>query len=662
MIKISSVNLFLGACVLIWVVFTPFFPATLYGDDLVWFWSAINNDCELVRPCSDQKYRPLSDAVQFLAFHAFERKIDLYIVLNTAALAFTAVVFLRCCQLIFPRVTVSFLLALGLAFCISRFSWFQVSQVIGSVEWVGSGLSIISIALFLTALRFGYEGRDALRARFITLAVMSAIISPFAHERFAFLGQAFALAILILPSLGELNRLLRISLVVVSALSPLWNFLFKKLLGVGYLVGTGGAALDFNFNTFKTVFSEAFFSTIGINWGPAYLVGLPFGDAGLFTKLISVFAATSVFLLLIFYFFHFFIESRRRLTAGAVDSATKSGFAQDLNYLPLFFLAIFLLGLLAASVTFRMEQRWLFVPYLGLLLFFVSIAALGSYKGLALKWLPAVKCIPLFFVLINLLTLEGYKNIYAYRAATFASQVLRYEMNAYIAKPSALYFSASEEYCRWALGDGLLFKVYLNVDIPVHCSELDADTDATAIRHYSFGGDLAVRNTTSAARRSIKRRSEYVVYDFLERFSNGNIDGPSGSVATPTGDGVILLDQNFPSGQERRLVILPGYAARFFIPTKVEGDKLIFAPSLVYPSHSAGLTVRVIAGGIEVLRERVVVELLADDKFSVGDRVIDLEAVGAGPLEVRFEVDANGGSPNAVWVALSEPRIVGGAE
>jgi hypothetical protein len=129
-------------------------------------------------------------------------------------------------------------------------------------------------------------------------------------------------------------------------------------------VGTGSSSgLGFSWETTRDHLIAAGLNLVGINWGPAYLVGQPFeAHPQWFQMLVGVQAATLVLVGIVVTFG--FLSANR-------EKRWSELFPQSVNS----FLTPILLGLLLVAliipvvITIRIEQRWLLTPFIVALLF-----------------------------------------------------------------------------------------------------------------------------------------------------------------------------------------------------------------------------------------------------------------------------------------------------
>ena len=134
------------------------------------------------------------------------------------------------------------------------------------------------------------------------------------------------------------------------------NIILKVLVfKIPFFVGTGSAwELGFNFNTAVIHYFLSILNIVGINIGPGYLYGLTFNSPEMAVqyKIVSLSVTVIPLLILgIFIFTHIIFNE---------DQNSKTDEIKKM------FLAVFLvcLMILSFSVTIRVEQRWIYAPFI----------------------------------------------------------------------------------------------------------------------------------------------------------------------------------------------------------------------------------------------------------------------------------------------------------
>lgn len=240
----------------------------------------------------------------------------------------------------------------------SRFAGFFVLQGYGAME---------SIALFWMLVTLVLIERSWARHSSILLATatVSSITAGFAHERYLVLIPFVSVAAILAP--WRLPHLSRTALAVLPWMGGLCNFAVKTwLLGVDFLTPGGGGNTQ-GLRQVVSYFLIGLANISGYNAGPSYLSG---SDA----KLLGVqgwLVAACMFVPLGALGLVFVARSRRTVANGVRQVVLAGSLLAPL--------------LLSASIQGRQEFRWLYGPFVVLLLGVAWCAGrLPSRSGLAL--------------------------------------------------------------------------------------------------------------------------------------------------------------------------------------------------------------------------------------------------------------------------------------
>jgi hypothetical protein len=203
-------------------------------------------------------------------------------------------------------------------------------------------------------------------------------------------------------------------LLLAASVFPVALNLYLKIfiLKIRAFDGTGGVPIQqsFNFKQFFEFILSSWVYIFGINAGPTYLNGISSKNVPLY---IDILIALAILCLLI-------------LSGVFVSSI----YRDDRKNRPirwkniiLFFSFIFS-AILAASVTFRLEMRWLYAPFIGLLFLFAYIS------GVILSCKTFIKfCYILVFLWVSITIpveifyRKHYKNIYYWGDQSFGNSI-----------------------------------------------------------------------------------------------------------------------------------------------------------------------------------------------------------------------------------------------
>lgn len=338
--------------------FYPLMTESFHSDDLDYYLRFLNGECgtrasEILNTACMDKFRPIAAAIVLLFFNLVGPDIIYYYVLNIFLLGASATIFFLIAFNLSRSFITSFLLALLVA--TSRFSAYQVTQVIGPVE----GLALL---LFLGIIYCVIQGshKDSSPNYYSWLSLFLCFLLIHNHERYIVVAFWMVIAFIYLPAYRNLSIVNLSSIILGCFLIPVLYVAYKTLaLNSSFLMGTGGAPLDLNLDTKIIHLKQALLTLSGFNSGEQYLVAAPASEFEIFPFwLLSWFIAISYLLLA-------FVGIRNNIK----PNQSLMDLLQRLRWPILFFiLAIFLIA--PAISTIRLEQRWIYSPYILILLIF----------------------------------------------------------------------------------------------------------------------------------------------------------------------------------------------------------------------------------------------------------------------------------------------------
>jgi len=238
----------------------------------------------------------------------------------------------------------------------------------------------------------------------------------FTHERFiTILGLYFVLFLM----LGLKRK--NILLFVYSTLPVILNFILKIfVLRIRPLDGTGGTDIlqTFNIAGFFQNFLSGWFYIFGVNAGPAYLSGIP--SQAVPKNINNMIVVGFICILTILILFVLSVLKSKRNVAE-----------KYLKNFVLFFVFIFF-TILAASVTIRVEMRWVYAPFVGLLfllVYMVGVVIKQKIMGkiciiLTIVWLSMIVPTEMFYR-------SYFKNIYYWGVQTFGNALYEATLKKY---------------------------------------------------------------------------------------------------------------------------------------------------------------------------------------------------------------------------------------
>lgn len=262
---------------------------------------------------------------------------------------------------------------------VSRFNVYFVLQVYGLME----GLAVTFLVLMLLCVHRFYESESR---RPLVLANTCFFLIVFTHERFIVLAPFLVVATLLSPTTFRSLRE-RVAWAAAPLGVAVFNVVVKVYaLGVDFFTGTGGQEVDLGPGQILVFLRRAVLNVLGFNTGPDYLSGRNMHSLGV----LGVLLGTAFVLAL--------------CVAGllvAVQWAREGGDRRGATRAWL--LGASLLGplLLSASITFRQEFRWLYAPYI------VLVVGVSWVLG-RLAPQPRMQVLATLAVLVSGLTVDGY--------------------------------------------------------------------------------------------------------------------------------------------------------------------------------------------------------------------------------------------------------------
>lgn len=353
------------------------------------------------------KFRPIFLSVFFVLLSLIGNEIWLFGVFNIIFSFLIAVILFLMFRKISKSIIVSF--CLGVAFILSRFAYYDITQALGLMEAMALLLSIIVIYLL-----WRYLNTENIKYFWTSLGLFTMLI--FTHERFlTILGVYFVLFLV----LGLKRK--NILLFIFSTIPVIFNFVLKIfVLQIRALDGTGGTNIlqTFNISAFFQFFLSGWFYLFGVNAGPTYLNGI--SSEGVPQNINTLISIGDICLLLITIFFGTSILKSKIILSK-----------KYINNFLLFFSFIFF-TLIAASVTFRLEMRWLYVPFVGLLFLLAYMFRVVSKQTIFSK-----VCLLLIILWLNMFVQTEmfyrsyYKNLYYWGIQTFGNALYEATLEKY---------------------------------------------------------------------------------------------------------------------------------------------------------------------------------------------------------------------------------------
>ena len=326
-----------------------------------------------------------------------------------------------------------------LAATISRDDAFAVLQVVGLIE----SIALAFVLLTVIAVERAYQ-----QQKFTWLAGANGafFLAEFSHERFIVLCPFLMLATLLAP-IRFRSIPLRIGPLVPLGVAFL-NYAVKAwVLHVDFFIGAGGQVEHFTVSQFLRFMKDGLQSILGYNTGPAYLSGQDAASLGVVGVVV---AACFVVPLAVV-----------GLATVGRDLIPKLRSEPVRGRKYVLALSLFLPVLGSASISFRQEFRWLYAPFL--------ILIMGASWALAQLRASTVRAVAATIVLFaGCLTVDVYyhqylANTYFMSAEMVADAVHSDVIDAHrqmLSSTTVFFVTSDPTFSQYDLADGILFAVY----------------------------------------------------------------------------------------------------------------------------------------------------------------------------------------------------------
>lgn len=362
------------------------------------------------------KFRPIYYALQYGLFELLGENIMLYKHFNVIFLTIISFVIYNIAKQITKNKFISFMISN--LFVLSRFSYYSISLVLGTLESLALLWAILALYFMWKYLiqEIDYKKNYYISILFCGLAM-------FTHERYMTLSMLGVFVILlknILPKKIFIKE--NIKLIILTIIPLLVNILYKQIFIGGHILeGSGGVPIGNSFDIVQIIkfFISGCLYMLGVNAGPAYLNGINYKDVPLYIQLINLSSILCLLIILGIYI-------RRFIKSKYLNRR------QELQVL-LLFLGFIGILILSASVTIRVEMRWLYTPYVGFLIL------IGYVSGILIEnnRIYAKKCyiiMIIFFILTisrELFYRENYSNLYYWKKQVLHNKLYEKTLESY---------------------------------------------------------------------------------------------------------------------------------------------------------------------------------------------------------------------------------------
>lgn len=236
----------------------------------------------------------------------------------------------------------------GVCFVVSHYAYYDVTQVFGIME----GLAMTFSALMLHALFRYLNSAEKSGKHWWGWACLWYVMSWLTHERYMVMVPLFFIAFFLKHGKDSKKHLFEL---ILPSVCFFINLVIRlSLFGSRWMDGTGDVAVQdsFSFPQLLTHLRQMLLGMLGINTGELYLIGRHWDDL---PQTIQRAAWGGIALLALIILLLFTALYLRRSMAPQILKN-------------LFLLLCFIGGIMVAgAITFRLEMRWIYTPYLGML-------------------------------------------------------------------------------------------------------------------------------------------------------------------------------------------------------------------------------------------------------------------------------------------------------
>ncbi|MHB8084687.1 MAG: hypothetical protein ACYDHZ_02540 [Dehalococcoidia bacterium] len=566
-----GITLSLAVLSIAWFALFPY--RTFTGDDL---WLIVQNHTggyasSLVNAFTQHlpnAYTPVFAAFFYLESLAFGTDFRSYIYCNIfIEFLNSCLVSLICYRLSRKQPFVA--LVAGVMFIVSRFAYFHVLQVFAPLE----GLALFSVLLMIFMVLRAYDVRKPI---FLIWSSLFYLLAIFTHVRFIAVGGFLVVAILLAPVNFKL-RWQRFVIATIPIIILLFNYLLKTLIfKMIFFVGAGGTPIIFDYYQFLKFMFAGSVNMLGFNLGPSYLSGLDVFSAGITGFALGGFLTASMAALILAYIYYQFYPAKK-INKYEIRNI-------------LLFLALFVPLLASASVTFRLEFRWLYAPYVAIIFF---VAYLSGRISPA-KW---VRFLLIICVFISAISVDIYyrrylDNVYFFdslRVADSARDTIIDKYGSSLSQKQIFLIGAGGDVRKWYFQDDKFFKFYTG-DPDIKIQYVDSVAE---IKNYRIDSDNILvfsldpikrefADITETSRTALVNRPTSLIepsFDFLAKYTDGKINNTQ-KVSTPNGSGVFTTDWPGDLVPEKTITIVSGFSYTYDKILIKEGDSLSFTAGM----------------------------------------------------------------------------------
>ena len=335
----------------------------LYQDDL-FMWSTRRGVgfFKYVFPDQTRKFRPVYWIVAWIYQGILKNNISLIVPINIIIAAIIAIgVYFFAKEMAKSR---GLAFTLASMFLISRFSYYNIGQFLGVMEAMALVFALLMLYFLYLYIKNG-------KGIYFYYACGFYFLNCFTHERFMVLLPMLIFAAIVGKRRKILNALISISLFVLITLIRL--LALKSFMPEG----TGGSKVSETFNIadfFHSMRIEILY-LLGINTGPEHLNGINFHNVNTALKLVIIIGILAAFAFIIKFIYSIAVY-RKKIELSWIKNI-------------LLFTGFIIGSMVSSAVTIRVEMRWVYAPYLFMLLLISYIY--GADKSIIVKRVKSKK-------------------------------------------------------------------------------------------------------------------------------------------------------------------------------------------------------------------------------------------------------------------------------
>lgn len=447
--------------IIVFLYFLKWKTYVIYGDDLH---SYINHERfntlwqKLNMPVFYSKYRPVHGLVSHTLIEIFHKHTGGYFLFNISIQTLNAFLFAMLVNLFLKSPFLSLLL--GLLIGLSRFAFFNVTQLLNGGALEGLAMTFFLLMLFFVTRVLLQQDRTASqKQRDMIWVLVFANLGLYTHERYIMLIPFVLLLILLHPGMRFFSVKQKAVFSLIGIASVFLNVAIKKyVFSLSFMSGTGGRPIDLSFSSMFGFLTEGVLSIFQVNYGPEYLIGIKFTALPVFDKIL-------VFLLLASFITILFKYLKKVYKAFLLKQKEEIAFFTIFLSLGV----LFFLFLAPAIITIRLEQRWLQASFSIFILMIGLAISRIPFKKIAFKYWALLLFVLVFLKVDYSYLKNGYRNIYLTGASDIANTFkVALDKGVIQTQPSKLYFwekqknEGKEEAITWSLESGMFFEFYQN--------------------------------------------------------------------------------------------------------------------------------------------------------------------------------------------------------